>query len=1389
MPVRWSRRFARWLPHSLRPTQPDPLAAPRCRPGVESLEGRATPAVTAALNAGVLTVTLGAASDTATVTGTDAGGAAFDVTGTGIATPEPFTGVASIVVTDGGANAGQSVVFNTSGAGTIDLTGAATVTGVETVTLAPANGPLRAASVAVTAATQIGLGADVTTTAAAGQSYAGPAVVAAPTVTLTAGASGGVAFTGTLNSASGTHNALGVHAGGTTNFAGAVGGTDPLSTLTTDQPGKTLLGASVTTTGAQGYGDAVGVSASAVTLTSTGGGNVSFAGTVDGLSSGSNALTVNTAGVTSFGGAVGTTLLGALVTDAPGTTTVAANVSTLGSQTYGDPVTVSGPAVTFATTTGGNVAFNGTLDAAAAATTAVAVNTGSGTTTFGGTVGGTTPLLSLTTDTGTGATIVGTTGAGTIAIRTTGNQLYNDAVRLNAADVTFAATQNGNVTFETTLNGTTSGATAAHVTTGGVATFTGAVGGVTPLGSLTTDDAGQAGEGTVIQNNVTTTGNQAYADAVTVTPASGVLSVAVTSNTAAVSFAKTLGGASALPVTVKAGSSVALSGNVTLSAAGSRFTAQTGSAGTGTFVIGPGVTVRADSQAWQSGDGVAGSATTSTADLVTNAPGFRDAGGTNAPRAFVLRQDGAVTDATVPAAAQFGGAPPTVYTILSDDSTLTLTGAVTGLAGPGTTNLTLASAQSLSLGATVNAPAGVVRLRSGSADVTQTGGGITAAGLGVRGGAAITLTAAGNAVAGPVAALATTGNVQFTNGAAATVGAVGADPGGVAFTAVTGVAAAAGTVTFTQSGTAPLSLTVAAPVSGSTVTATGGAGDDTITVNYSLGGTLVNGLAFAGNGGTDRLVLSDAGSATARTYTVNNGVRRDTTANPTTPPLLTYTGVESVSITGGNAGDTFNVTPDATASVALTGGLPTGATGEKLNLSLTGATNPSLSASPAADGLTGTATFSNRAAVTFSQMEAVSPSADIQVTTTGPAIIPSGGTATFTVTVKNAGTDTATGVAIADAIPAGLTATWTATASAGSGVTDASGTGSINTTATLAGGGTVTFTVTVTAAGGTRGTLTNTATATAPGDVFDTNPGNNTSTTTFTVQPTDLTAVGAGVGGGPEVKVFNADGTQRFNFFAYDPSYLGGVTVATGDVTGDGVEDVVTGAANGSSHVKVFDGVTGAEIASFLAFPGFTGGVNVAVAGGQVVAGAGPGGGPIVNGYHVTPGAGATPAFSFFAFDAAFRGGVQVGGSEQLLVVGAGPGGGPHVKTFDPTNLTQLSSFFAFPPGSTDGVSVAAGTAGGRPAVIVGAGPGAAPAVVTFDAQTTRTVTSAQAFDARFLGGVHVAGATTADGKSGAVVGAGVGGAPRVRLVATDGTVARDFFAFDPAFLGGVFVG
>ncbi|MBX9626603.1 MAG: serine hydrolase, partial [Gemmataceae bacterium] len=167
--------------------------------------------------------------------------------------------------------------------------------------------------------------------------------------------------------------------------------------------------------------------------------------------------------------------------------------------------------------------------------------------------------------------------------------------------------------------------------------------------------------------------------------------------------------------------------------------------------------------------------------------------------------------------------------------------------------------------------------------------------------------------------------------------------------------------------------------------------------------------------------------------------------------------------------------------------------------------------------------------------------------------------------------------------------------------------------------------------------------------------------------------VGAGPGGGPAVQVYSTvTGQPVGSFFAFEPTFAGGVRVAVGDVNNDGYADYVLGA--------------------------------------------GSGGGPRVR---VLSGKDRSPLADFFAFEPTFGGGVYVaagdvdGDGYSDVVVGAGAGAGPRVTVFGGNGLGVLADFFAFAPTFAGGVTVAAADldGDGRAEVVAGAGPGGGPAV------------------------------------------------------------------------------
>ncbi|MBA4109002.1 MAG: hypothetical protein C0487_05370 [Leptothrix sp. (in: Bacteria)] len=383
-----------------------------------------------------------------------------------------------------------------------------------------------------------------------------------------------------LSDISGAHS-LNLNTSGTTRINASASG---LTSLATDAGGTTRLGASVTTSGTQTYGDAVILDAS-VGLSAS---DVHFVGKVDGASAGAQSLTIG--GNARFGAAVGSTQsLGSLYLTSLGASVRFDNggahtsgyqyysgVTTLGadsaftsdtnyvffggalngahalttssaSATYfnsavgntsaltsvnvtgqarlnGGSVTTTG-AQTYAgsASLGADTTLTGTdiaLNGAVDGARALAINA-SGTTTLGGIVGAPTALTSLSTS--------GATNLNGGSIRTTGAQSYGGAVTLGA---------NTTVTANTVdFNGTVNGSRALVINDSGTTTFHGNVGNTAALGSLVTT----AGGSTVLPAQVTTTGAQVYGDPVT-------LSANTTLSANSVSLANLIGANHALAI-------------------------------------------------------------------------------------------------------------------------------------------------------------------------------------------------------------------------------------------------------------------------------------------------------------------------------------------------------------------------------------------------------------------------------------------------------------------------------------------------------------------------------------------------------------------------------------------------------------------------------------------------------------------------------------------------------------------------------------------------------------------------------------------------------------------------------------------------------------------------
>ena len=307
-------------------------------------------------------------------------------------------------------------------------------------------------------------------------------------------------------------------------------------------------------------------------------------------------------------------------------------------------------------------------------------------------------------------------------------------------------------------------------------------------------------------------------------------------------------------------------------------------------------------------------------------------------------------------------------------------------------------------------------------------------------------------------------------------------------------------------------------------------------------------------------------------------------------------------------------------------------------------------------------------------------------------------------------------------------------------------------------------------------------------------------------------ALAADGGGGPRVQVYDAQTNTLLNdFFAYEVTFTGGVRVASADVNGDGIDDLITVAgAGGGPRVRAFDGVTGAVLLDYFAYePTFTNGLYVTAADvngdgyADIITGTGPGGGPRVT---VTSGKTGLILADYFAYSSDFRGGVRVGaadtdgnGAAEILTA-PGVGGNPEVRVWGGPAFAQVGSFLAFDPGYTGGVYLAGASTGvgGRQDIVVGSGlidaatPVTNATVRVFNGQSLSQTAEFEAFPGGSTAEARVAAFDrNGDGVADIAVVNGPGSPPRERFIdiATGRPIGDELQPFEFGFTGGIFLG
>lgn len=190
---------------------------------------------------------------------------------------------------------------------------------------------------------------------------------------------------------------------------------------------------------------------------------------------------------------------------------------------------------------------------------------------------------------------------------------------------------------------------------------------------------------------------------------------------------------------------------------------------------------------------------------------------------------------------------------------------------------------------------------------------------------------------------------------------------------------------------------------------------------------------------------------------------------------------------------------------------------------------------------------------------------------------------------------------------------------------------------------------------------------------------------------------GAGPGGTAHVRIFDSQRQPLTGFYAYDPSFRGGLDVAIGDINGDGDREVITGPGPGMApEIRIFQ-TDSLLLAQLTALPSnYRGGVNVAVADldgdgiDEIIAGSGPGTPAMVRVLKAT----GEVLNEWVAYNG-FLGGLDVAAvsatdtENGYIITSALRGGGPEIRVYQ-QNGTYLESWFAYDRAFRGGVRVSA---------------------------------------------------------------------------------------------------
>lgn len=286
------------------------------------------------------------------------------------------------------------------------------------------------------------------------------------------------------------------------------------------------------------------------------------------------------------------------------------------------------------------------------------------------------------------------------------------------------------------------------------------------------------------------------------------------------------------------------------------------------------------------------------------------------------------------------------------------------------------------------------------------------------------------------------------------------------------------------------------------------------------------------------------------------------------------------------------------------------------------------------------------------------------------------------------------------------------------------------------------------------------------------------------------------------VKVFDtATGHELYQFEPYGPHYRDSIRIAIGDFNGDGYDDLVTATRTGTGQVRVFDGLTGQPLSGFAQIDPFDGrhqhGAYVAagdVTGDgipDIVVGSALGGGQV----KIYNGRTESLVTSYAPFGPHFTGGVRVAVAPQQTspgnVVAVTNYGAGLIKEFAGTTNHATFSQAVGGPHYRGGLSIAVGDLDndGIFDLIIGQNVGRG-LVEVLSGDTGDLMNLVNPFGRNALGGVRVAaGDMNGDTIADLIVASGAQGNSRVEILdGLSGAVIGDFKAFPTSPGSAVFV-